>query len=92
MWDLESEYLEWMEKYSGDRVELNIALGTLDAMIASLQLALRHPHFPPSIRERMLDFIRQTIGTVAPHHPVVAEAWRRGNDPTYDVPAPRIKP
>lgn len=71
---------------SGPPVELVIRPGGAWVLLASMQLALRHPQYPPSLRaeaERLAQRLVELIAQLEPELRPYAEA---GFDPSQDVP------
>lgn len=65
-------------------IETNIAY--MVSVVGTLQLALRHPGFPPCTREQIERFVAMAIEQVQLVSPVIADGLRAGNDPANDVP------
>jgi hypothetical protein len=74
-------------KTSGAGMRLEIAPETAFAVVACVQLALRHPHanLGPAA-DLVRDFIEYVRAKFEPHAPAIAEAIRRGNEPERDTP------
>jgi hypothetical protein len=78
---------------SGAGMRLEIAPETALAVVAYVQLALRHPqaNLGPSARlvEQFIEYVRAKF---EPHAPAITEAIRRGNEPEYDTPREPYEP
>jgi hypothetical protein len=74
-------------KTSGAGMRLEIAPETAFAVVACVQLALRHPHanLGPAA-DLVRDFIEYVRAKFEGHAPAIAEAIRRGNEPEHDPP------
>jgi hypothetical protein len=86
---LEARYVAEMLAHATTPVVLEVTLSNLGEIVAGIQLALRHPRFPPTVRAGLESFLAQTIAAVGVRYPGVAEGWRRGNDPAFDPPINR---
>jgi hypothetical protein len=70
---------------SGAGMRLDIAPETAFAVVACVQLALRHPQANLGHSARLVEqFIEYVRAKFEPHAPAIAEAIRRGNDPVFD--------
>jgi hypothetical protein len=72
---------------SGAGMRLDIGCPTAFAVVACVQLALRHPHanLGPSA-DLVRDFIEYVRAKFEPHAPAIALAIERGNDPQQNTP------
>jgi hypothetical protein len=86
---LEARYVAEMLAHATTPVVIEVTLSNLGEIVAGIQLALRHPRFPLTVRAGLESFLVQTIAAVGTKYPAVAEGWRRGNDPGFDVPRER---
>lgn len=66
------------------RVEMSVMQLTM--LLSALQLALRHPHFPASIRQWVEPWVEEAITNLGRLDPALETTLRAGNDPTQDVP------
>jgi hypothetical protein len=57
------------------------------ALVATIQFALRHPQFPPSVGATAEAFARELQQHIAQRLPLVGELMEAGWDPAQDVPA-----
>ena len=64
-------------------IETNIAY--MVSVVGTLQLALRHPGFPPHIRKQIEPFIAMVIEQTQSVSPIIADSLRAGNDSAQDV-------
>ena len=72
-------------------LEMHIGRVELMCMVSALQLALRHPHFPPHNRRIVEDIARKMIKYGFADFPATQSVLERGWDPAYDDPAPAAR-
>lgn len=68
---------------AGD-VHLQIGRMELNCLIAALQLALRHPHYPEASKLIVTQVTKQLIEAAFEDFPVHLEMFRKGFDQRYD--------
>lgn len=69
------------------RIEVNLSASDLMGLIATVQLALRHPEFSGPTAERMREMVDGLIARIEAVHPPLAALLRLGDNPEYDTPA-----
>jgi hypothetical protein len=70
-------------KYGVFKMELD--LGTTVGLVATVQLALRHPSNRGATAGKMRDVCDSIIAALGQTEPRLAELLRRGYDPDFDV-------
>lgn len=83
------QYEAAMVRLKEHPVHLETNLPTMTAVIAALQLALRHPLFPLESKRVVTDVVHGFIAQVKTLDLVIAQVLERGNDPHHDRPARR---
>lgn len=86
--DLQREFEEGMERLIAKRGHfvLNMDVGVLVLMIATIQLALRHPHNNGLTARQMRSLLDDIFTAISQDEPRLAEILRMGDDPEQDVP------
>ena len=79
-------YLAAMLRHGTDPVQVDTTIADLMVVTSALQLALRHPQMPRSIRESVEAFLEGVFQALQARDPVFGEIGRLGNDPANDVP------
>lgn len=74
------------------RVELMIKPMDAWMMLASLQLVLRHPGYPPNMRHDIMRITRRLIDLLSELEPDLRPYAEAGFDPSQDVPIDRRGP
>jgi hypothetical protein len=69
----------------GGKTTLQIPISAWVAVIANLQLAMRHPGNQGEARQLAREFIDQSIDAIQKEEPELAMLLRRGDDPAHDV-------
>lgn len=86
---LYAQYEAAMMRLKEHPVHLETNLPTMTAVIAALQLALRHPLFPTESKRVVTNVVHDFIAQVKTLDLVIAQVLERGNDPHHDGPTRR---
>jgi hypothetical protein len=86
---LYAQYVAAMQRVGNDPVVIESTVVHLSAIIAALQLALRHPLFPKASQGLVERFVQGCLAQVRTKDLVLAQVLERGNDPHYDRPTRR---
>jgi len=65
------------------RVEMNVLQLTM--LLYSLQLALRHPQYPDTMRAWVEPFVEGALDNLERISPTIAATWAAGNDWTHAI-------
>jgi hypothetical protein len=79
-------YLEAMAQHQHVTVAMEVDLLTFTMLVASVQLALRHPAYPPSLRERIEPWLTEKLARLHALSPDIAAALEAGMDAANDLP------
>jgi hypothetical protein len=79
---LYAPYLAAMERVGNDPVIIESTIVHMTAIVAALQLALRHPLFPPESQDLVERFVKGFLAQVRTKDPVIAQVLERGTEPT----------
>jgi hypothetical protein len=83
--ELLERYTKEQLAHRAEAIELVVSLPKLSAVIAALQLALRHPGFTGASRQLVEEFVARGIANMKANGLVyTAIVSERGNDPRYD--------
>jgi hypothetical protein len=82
---LSAQYVAAMQRVGNDPVVIESTVVHMSAIIAALQLALRHPLFPPESQELVERFVQGFLAQVRTKDLVIAQVLERGNDPEGDT-------
>jgi hypothetical protein len=75
-----------IETYYEYPLELEVTVADLFGLIGAMQLAMRHPEFPPTVAASVKAWIEHVRRGLLPLTPCLAEIIARGNQPPFDVP------
>lgn len=78
-------YLAARTRHGTHHVRLDTTVADLLVLVGALQLALRLPALPRSVRANVEAFVAGALDGVARLDPVLAEVARLGHDPAADV-------
>jgi len=81
-----AEYAEALRQLTAENptMTLHVPPPKLVAIIAALQLALRHPNLPAATYKVCDDFCRSIQASIEEYHPLVAKVIEMGFDPQFD--------
>jgi hypothetical protein len=82
----QERYTQALRQHARHPVQLELDLTTLAVIIGALQLALRHPGYPPASRQHLEDWLAQTITAVGTLSADLAAGLRAGSAPAPAVP------
>lgn len=86
---LYAQYEAALVRLKDHPVRLETNLPTMTAVMAALQLALRHPLFPTASQRVVTHVVEGFIAQVKTIDLVIAQVLERGTDPHHDVPTRR---
>ncbi len=79
-------YLAAMVQHQHVMVALEVDLLTFTMLVASVQLALRHPAYPPAMREYLEPWLTEKLARLRALSPDIAAALEAGMDAANDLP------
>ena len=85
---LSAQYIAAMQRVGDDPVVIESTVVHMSAIIAALQLALRHPLFPKASQALVERFVQGFLAQVRTKDLVIAQVLERGNDPHQEEPTP----
>jgi hypothetical protein len=82
----EAEYLRRLAPVLEDKslYTVLITLKDVTLLISAIQLALRHPNYPRSVKQHVTDVTLQLIAYIDDVHPGTGELLLQGFDPRFD--------
>ena len=82
----QDRYVQVLGQYAETSMTWECDLLTGMVIVGALQLAIRHPGFPPESRRVITKVLREFEDKIAQIDPTLAEGFRWGDDPNLDVP------
>jgi hypothetical protein len=78
-------YRDALAQHAAHPVMVELTVLQLTMLLSTLQVALRHPDYPASMRPYVEQFITGAIENLRRLNVTLADTMAAGNDPTQDV-------
>jgi hypothetical protein len=78
-------YREALEQHGGLPIMIETTISRVIPIVAALQLAMRHPAFPPGVHAQARDFIDGLRKAIHDVSPLLANVIEAGDDRRFDV-------
>lgn len=85
-------YRAALVRHQEHHVRLEMRVLDLTMLLSALQLSLRHPRFPASVRPYVEGFVSGAIDNLERLNPVLGRTFRAGSDPNHDIPVEEEPP